>query len=155
MPVSVAKRIFSRSFIESFAIASRLPERTVLNGSTFFNSGFFATTAGTRSRQYTTWVYMGCSTQVVPSWSKVAMRASGGTNLGLALSVVTLTSSTMVFLAGPSFQDGSGSPDAGICASAEMEGSVTDKAGIAANPERTARRLTPEKANFVDTKSSL
>jgi hypothetical protein len=61
----------------------------------------------------------------------------------------------MVFLAGPSFQDGSGSPDAGICASAEMEGSVTDKAGIAANPERMARRLTPEKANFIDTKSSL
>src|SRR5215831_8182517 len=29
-----------------------------------------------------------CSTQSVPSWSKVAMRCSGGTYLGLALSVV-------------------------------------------------------------------
>jgi hypothetical protein len=45
------------------------------------------------------------------------------------LPYLTLTSSMMVFLGGPSFQDGSGSPDAGICARAEMEGSVTDKAG--------------------------
>jgi putative tryptophan/tyrosine transport system substrate-binding protein len=51
MPVSVAARIFSRSRIESLAIASRLPESTVLNGSTFLSSGFSATTAGTRSRQ--------------------------------------------------------------------------------------------------------
>jgi hypothetical protein len=51
MPVSVAARIFSRSRIESFAIASRLPESTVLNGSAFLSSGFFAATAGTRSRQ--------------------------------------------------------------------------------------------------------
>jgi len=35
MPVSVATRTFLRSFIESFAIASRLPESTVLKGSTF------------------------------------------------------------------------------------------------------------------------
>src|SRR5438445_1282885 len=34
MPVSVAARIFSRSGIVNFAIASRLPESTVLNGST-------------------------------------------------------------------------------------------------------------------------
>ena len=33
MPASVAARIFSRSFSESFASAARLPERTVLNGS--------------------------------------------------------------------------------------------------------------------------
>ena len=37
--------------MESFAIASRLPDSTVLNGSTFFSSGFAFTTAGTRSRQ--------------------------------------------------------------------------------------------------------
>ena len=36
-------------------------DRTVLNGSMFFSSGFCATTAGTRSRQYTTCVYIGCS----------------------------------------------------------------------------------------------
>jgi hypothetical protein len=51
MPVSVAARIFSRSRIESLAIASRLPESTVLNGSAFLSSGLFAATAGTRSRQ--------------------------------------------------------------------------------------------------------
>src|SRR5262245_15382505 len=109
MPVRVAARITSRSFIVSFAIAARLPDRTVLKGSTFFNSGFFSTTAGTRSRQYTTWVYMGCETHRVPSWSNVAMRASGATYVGLALSVVAWTNSTMAFLAGPSFHEGRGS----------------------------------------------
>ena len=34
MPVSVAARILTRSSIESFAIASRSPDNTVLNGST-------------------------------------------------------------------------------------------------------------------------
>ena len=67
MPVSVAARIFSRSFIGSFAIASRLPESTVLNGSTFLSSGFFSASAGTRSRQYITCEYIGCETQSVPS----------------------------------------------------------------------------------------
>jgi hypothetical protein len=51
MPVSVTARSFSRSFIESLAIASRLPDRMVLNGSTFFSSGLFAATTGTRSKQ--------------------------------------------------------------------------------------------------------
>ena len=41
MPVSVATRIFSRSFIDSLAIASWSPDRTVLNGSTFLSFGFF------------------------------------------------------------------------------------------------------------------
>src|SRR5271165_2283063 len=50
MPVRVAARIFKRSFIGSFAIASRLPESTVLNGSTFLSSGFFSTSAGTRQQ---------------------------------------------------------------------------------------------------------
>ena len=67
MPVSVAARIFSRSFIVSLAIASRFPDITVLNGSTSASSGLALTTAGTRSRQYMTWEYIGCSTQSVPS----------------------------------------------------------------------------------------
>src|SRR5262249_37832277 len=50
-----------------------------------------------------------CSTQSVPSLSKVAMRASGGTNFGLALSVVVRTKSTMACLAAVSFQEGNGS----------------------------------------------
>jgi transposase len=45
----------------------------------------------------------------VPSWSNVAMRCSGDTNFGPSLSVVNRTNSTMVFFAGPSFQDGRGS----------------------------------------------
>jgi hypothetical protein len=51
MPVRVAARIFSRSAIVNFAIASRSPDSTVLNGATFASSGFAFTTAGTRSRQ--------------------------------------------------------------------------------------------------------
>src|SRR5262245_36887945 len=42
------------------------------------------------------------------------MRSAGGTNLGLAASVVSFTNATMACLAGPSFQDGSGS----VCAQA-------------------------------------
>src|SRR5271165_6936549 len=37
------------------------------------------------------------------------MRSSGGTNFGLAWSVVTRTKSTMACFAGPSFHEGSGS----------------------------------------------
>jgi hypothetical protein len=114
MPVSVAARIFSRSGSVNFAIASRLPASTVLNGSTFASSGFALTTAGTRSRQYTTCEYIGCSTHSVPSWSMVAIRSAGGTNCGLPCVVVVRTKSTIAFLAGPSFQEGSGS----VCASA-------------------------------------
>ena len=90
-------------------MASRLPDKTVLKGSTLASSGFALTTAGTRSRQYITWVYIGWETHSVPSWSKVARRASGGTNFGLALSVVAFTKSRIACLAGPSFQEGSGS----------------------------------------------
>jgi hypothetical protein len=64
--------------VVSFAIASRLPESTVLNGSTFASSGFALTTAGTHSKHYITCVYIGCETHVVPSWSNAATRASGG-----------------------------------------------------------------------------
>src|SRR5882724_12404680 len=46
------------------------------------------------------------------------MRASGGTNFGLALSVVARTNSTMTCLAGLSFQEGSGS----VCAWAAIAG---------------------------------
>src|SRR5262245_19083200 len=52
---------------------------------------------------------IGCT---VLSWSKVAIRSSGGTNLGLALSVVAFTKATIACFAGPSFQDGRGS----VCA---------------------------------------
>ena len=106
MPVSVAARILSRSSFGSLAIASRSPDSTVLNGSTSASSGFAFTSAGTRSRQYITCEYIGCSTHSVPSWSKVAMRSGGGTNFGLAWSVVACTNSTIAFLAAPSFHEG-------------------------------------------------
>jgi hypothetical protein len=54
-------------------------------------------------------VYIGCSTHVVPSWSNVTMRACGATYFGSALSVVARTNSRIARLAGPSFQEGSGS----------------------------------------------
>src|SRR5664280_2832110 len=54
-------------------------------------------------------VYIGCSTQVVPSWSKVAIRSPGGTKFGLAGSIVTLTKLTIACFAGPSFHAGRGS----------------------------------------------
>lgn len=120
MPVSVAASIFSRSGMVNFAIASRLPERTVLNGSRFASSGFAFTTAGTRSRQYITCVYIGCSTHSVPSWSNVAMRSSDGTNFGLDWSVVACTNSIIAFFAGPLFQEGKGSAACALRASASV-----------------------------------
>ena len=68
-----------------------------------------APVAATRSKANNICEYIGCSTQVVPSWSKVAIRSSGGTNLGLALSVVVLTKSRIACFAGPSFHEGNGS----------------------------------------------
>src|SRR5271169_271850 len=59
---------------------------------------------------------MGCSTHVVPSWSKVAMRSSGATNFGLLGSVVVLTKSSIACFAGPSFQEGNGSAAAVVAA---------------------------------------
>src|ERR1700722_5750495 len=52
---------------------------------------------------------MGCSTQSVPSWSKVAMRSASGTKSGLPASVVAWTNLTTASLAGPAFQEGRGS----------------------------------------------
>ena len=101
--------IFSRSRSVSFAIASRLPDNTVLNGSTFAISGLALASAGTRSSAYITCEYIGCSTHSVPSWSNVAIRSAGGTNFMLDWSVVACTKAMIAFLAGPSFQEGRGS----------------------------------------------
>ena len=43
--------------------------------------------------------YIGCSTQSVPSWSKVAIRSGGGTKVGRPAVVVARTNSTMAFFA--------------------------------------------------------
>ena len=47
------------------------------------------------------------------------MRSSGGTNFGLARSVVARTKSTIACFAGPSFHDGSGPPGVAVCAGAD------------------------------------
>src|SRR5271165_6198629 len=71
------------------------------------------------------------------------MRASGGTKLGLAASVVDLTRPMMAALAGPSFHDGKGLSGA-VCARAEIERNDPDKSGSAASPPSTARRFGPD-----------
>src|SRR5664279_88858 len=81
-----------------------------------FHSGWCGASSATRSKANTNCVYMGCSTHVVPSWSKVAMRCPGGTKSGLAGSVLTFTKLRIACFAGPAFHDGSGSC---ACATAE------------------------------------
>src|SRR5271170_8164287 len=93
---------------------------------------------------------MGCSTQSVPSWSKVAMRSSGGTNFGLAGSVVTRTKSRIACFAGPSFHEANGSDGKGPCAGgppgncacAAARRSPDSTTGAANHESRMRRRLT-------------
>ena len=70
------------------------------------------------------WKYIGCSVHSVPSLSKVAMRSGTGIQSRPPGVVVRATNSTIDCLAGPSFQDGNGSP----CAHEGNAGSVTDAA---------------------------
>ncbi len=129
-----------------------------MNGSTLASSGFALTSAGTRSRTYITCVYIGCSTHSVPSWSKVAIRSAGGTNFGLPCVVVVCTNSTIAFLAGPSFHEGSGSVCASACApkasaapSASMRANMKDKVGF---KERMLGFLAGAWASAGDTANS-
>src|SRR5262245_15756166 len=85
---------------------------------------------------------MGCSTQSVPSWSKVAIRSSGGTNLGLPCSVVTRTKSRIACFAGPSFHDARDALDA-VCAWATAGRNVPDRAGSRAKLVTKVRRSIP------------
>src|SRR6516225_5181534 len=130
MPVSVAVSIFKTLSLESAAIAVGLPDSTV-NGWTFASAGFDLTAVGTRSKQYTNCVYIGCSTHRVPSWSKVATRSAGGTNLTLDGSVVRWTNSTIACLAAPAFHEASGS----FCAQARVL-SARPKAAIIGRAQR-------------------
>ena len=60
------------------------------------------------------------------------MRSSGGTNFGLALSVVARTNSTIACFAGPSFHEGSGSSGLrdGRCESQRAEQAQRQKSSI-------------------------
>ena len=56
IPAWVANTISSRSRKDSFSMALRSPESTVLNGSFFFHSGCSGASATTRSSANTTWL---------------------------------------------------------------------------------------------------
>jgi hypothetical protein len=68
------------------------------------------------------------------------MRSAGGTKSAEPSRVTAATKFRIACFVAPSFQEGSMSPDAAVCALAEM-----DKTGSAANAESNTRRLTPEK----------
>jgi hypothetical protein len=53
-------------------------------------------------------------------------------------------------LLGPSFHDGSGPPDAAVCARADIGRSDPENAGSTARAESSVRRLTPEQKSFCD-----
>src|SRR5262245_27833917 len=115
MPTWVAATISSRSFLVSLATADLSFARIALNGSLVCQSGCIGASSFTRSSANSSWVYSGCSTQSVPSLSKVAIRSAGGTYFALALSVVALTKPKIAALLGPAFQDGNGSDGAFSC----------------------------------------
>ena len=123
-PACDAPTIFSRSASVNLAMAARSPVTTALKGSSLASAGCALTTSFTRSSAKATCAYIGCSTHSVPSWSKVATRWAGGTNCGLALSVVLRTNCTMASLAAPSFHDGNGSVAGAIWAQAPSSATV-------------------------------
>ena len=101
MPVSVAARIFSRSCIGSLAIASRLPDSTVLNGSTFASSGFALTT-----RRHAVQAVHHLRVHRVLDPQRAVLVEGGDARLAAArtsgspASVVACTNSTIAFFAG-------------------------------------------------------
>ena len=110
MPVSVAARIFIRSSIGSLAMASRLPDSTVLNGSTFASSGFCS-----HQRRHTLQAVDDLRVHRVFDPQGAVLVEGGdarlrGTKLRARSIVVRPARSSMIVcFAGPSFQDGSGS----------------------------------------------
>src|SRR6516225_8059369 len=68
------------------------------------------------------------------------MRSSWGTNVGLDLSVVFCTNSTIACLAGPSFHEGSGSLCAALCAPA----TVIKRRKVVAKASRCLRNVRRE-----------
>src|ERR1700733_12368094 len=76
------------------------------------------------------------------------MRSSGGTNFGLARSVVSRTKSRIACLADPSFHDGNGPLEA-VSADAETDKGGADRAGSNANVVSRVRRSMPERRMFL------
>ena len=79
MPEWVAAMISTMPFSPDAANASASPSSTALKGCIVFHSGCGGASTFTRSSAKASWVYIGCSTQSVPSLSIVAMRSSGFT----------------------------------------------------------------------------
>src|ERR1700722_468929 len=78
------------------------------------------------------------------------MRSSGGTNFGLARSVVSRTKTRIACLADLSFHDGNGPLEA-VSADAETNKGGADKAGSNANVVSRVRRSMPERGMFLFT----
>ncbi len=75
------------------------------------------------------------------------MRSSGGTNLGLALSVVAFTKSMIACFAGPSFHEGK--TLASVCADEATGKTRASSNSSAAKVESTMRRLIPARESVV------
>src|SRR5262245_34233704 len=140
MPAWEAMTSSTRPCSPALASAFMSPSMAAWKGCLPFHSGCVEASSLTRSRAKTSWTYIGCSHQSVPSLSKVAMRCSGGTKSGLPSAVTLATKSVIARFVAPSFQDGSGSRD--VCADAGAERSTPDKVGRSAKDENTKRRLT-------------
>ena len=69
------------------------------------------------------------------------MRWSAGTKSAPPCVVTRATKLVIDCFVGPSFQDGSGSPE--VCAEADMERSGPNRTGSAAKVETSRRRLRP------------
>ena len=95
-----------------------------------------------------TWLYIGCSTHKVPSWSKVAILSSGGTKVALPSFVVFVTKSTIACFAGPSFHEARVSVANGTSATAMSGNKVEDKTANAPNSAIKIRRVIPEAKSF-------
>src|SRR6476661_3202844 len=141
MPACVTAISSTKPFSPDAITAFRSPSSAPANGCLVFQSGCMGASAFTRSSAKANCVYIGCSTQSVPSLSKVATRCSTGTKKGPPCVVTRATKSRIEAFVAPSFQDGSGSR---ACASAEVERSEADKIGSKTRDERRTRRSIAE-----------
>ena len=134
MPVSVAARIFIEiRSIESFAIASRLPDSTVLNGSTFLRARASPPPAPARGRGSTSPASTsGARPRACRPGRRWRCARRAARSSGCPAWWSSFTNATIACLAGPSFQDGSGS----VCAAARAR----RRAGAQRTPARTARQ---------------
>ncbi len=109
MPVWVAPSSFMIPMVPDAATPAMSSSSTDLKGSLVCHSGCAEARRLTSAITNANCVYIGCSTQSVPSLSKSAMRSCSGTNSGLPSAVVRRTKSTIDCFASPSFHEGNAS----------------------------------------------